>query len=232
MRWRSALLLLCALPAHALTLVTEQYPPLNFSSDGGMTITGQATDILREALANTGIQASFALHPWRHAYKIALDSPDTCVFTTARTADREKLFKWVGPLSSSSWTLYALADSPIQAQSLDDLKRYVIGGYQNDAKSLYIKSLGFRVDMANSEQQSLKKLIAGRVDLWVSTTHSVAWNARNLGIQLKAVYTLKEIFGYAACNPSVPDADIKRLNAALDLMRADGRFERLAAPYR
>ena len=56
--------------------------------------------------------------------------------------------------------------------------------------------------------------------------------ARALGVKLKPVYTLKEVFGYAACNLAVPDADIKRLGDALQRMRADGSHDRLLAPYR
>ncbi len=232
MQWWLIPFLAFALPAQALTLVTENYPPNNFSTDDGKTITGQATDVLREAIARAGMSATIALHPWRNAYKIAQETPDTCVYTTVRTEEREKQFKWVGPLVSAHWTLYALADSPIKANSLNELKRYVIGGYQRDAKSIHMQSLGFTVDDANTEQQSLKKLMSGRVDLWVSSTNSAPWNARALGIKLKPVYTLKEVFGYAACNLAVPDADIKRLNDALQRMRADGTHDRLLAPYR
>ena len=232
MRSWPVLLLACALPAQALTLLTEEYPPLNFSTDGGQTVVGLSTDVLREALGRAGMPASFALHPWRNAYRMAQETPDTCVYTTVRTEAREKQFKWVGPLASTHWTLYALADSPIKGNSLNELKRYVVGGYQHDAKSLYMQSLGFRVDEANTEQQSLKKLAARRVDLWVSSTNSAPWNARALGVKIKPVYTLKEVFGYAACNPAVPDADIDRLNATLRQMRSDGTYERLSAPYR
>ena len=232
MHWWLAAFLFFALPAHALTLVTEDYPPNNYSTDGGKTITGISTDVLREMLRRTGMSANFELYPWRNAYKMAHDTPDTCVYTTVRTPEREKEFKWIGPLVSAHWTLYALADSPIQPGSLDEFKRYVIGGYQRDAKSLHMQSLGFSVDEANTELESLKKLIAGRVDLWVASTNSGPWNARVLGVKLKPVHTLKEIFGYAACNHAVPDADIQRLNTALQRMRADGSYERLLAPYR
>ena len=218
--------------ASALTLVTEDYPPLNFTTDGGQTITGSATDVMREILRRTGIPATISLRPWRLAYKLAQDNPETCVFTTVRTEARESLFKWIGPLATSHWTLYALADNPISARTLNDLKPYAIGGYQSDAKALHMKALGFKIDEANTELQSLKKLQAGRVDLWIASTNSGPWNARALGIRIKPVFTLKEAHGYAACNRAVPSADIARMNAALQAMRADGTYERLMQAYK
>ena len=232
MRCLLVLLLTCALPVQALTLVTEDYPPMNFTRDGGQSITGLSTEVMREILQRTGIAATFSIHPWRMAYRMALENEDTCVYTTVRTEAREALFKWVGPLAAAHWTLYALADSPIRAKTLADLKPYIVGGYQHDAKSIYMQSLGFRVDEANTEQQSLKKLQSGRIDLWVASTNSGPWSARALDIKIRPIYTLKEVNGYAACNLAVPDLVIERMNAALKGMQRDGSYERLTAPYK
>ena len=232
-RLLAMLALVCAPHAGALTLLTEDFPPLNYSTDGGQTVVGASTDLLREALRRTGTRASIELHPWRYAYKQALDAKDTCAFSTSRTEARESLFKWVGPLSQSQWMLYARADSPIRPMdSLEALKAYVVGGYQGDARTLYLKEQGVTVDEAQTEQQSLKKLEARRVDLWSATSNSGPWNAKQLGIAIKPIIAYREgQASYAACNLSVPDELIARLNAALSAMRADGTTERLIAPY-
>ena len=47
--------------------------------------------------------------PWARAYTYGLEKPQHCVFSTSRTAEREALFKWVGPVSQIDWVLYALA---------------------------------------------------------------------------------------------------------------------------
>ena len=231
------LLLLAAcglpLPACALNLVTEDFPPLSFTLDGGQTVIGASADLLREALRRTGIPGAIALHTWRQAYKMALDDKNTCVFSTSRTDAREALFKWIGPLSEGKWILYARADSTIApARSLDELKSYVIGGYQSDARTLYLKDKGLVVDEAYTEQQSLKKLEAHRVDLWSATSNSGPWHAKQLGVAIKPIIVFREgQASYAACNPGVPDEIVARLNSALQQMRADGTFQRLVDSY-
>ena len=232
-RLLAMLAVVCAPHASALTLLAEDFPPLNYSNDGGQTVIGASTDLLREALHRSGTRASIEMHPWRYAYKQALEAKDTCVFSTSRTETREPLFKWVGPLSQSQWVLYARADSPIRpTDSLATLKSYVVGGYQGDARTLYLKEQGFTVDEAQTEQQSLKKLEARRVDLWSATSNSGPWNAKQLGIAIKPIIAYREgQASYAACNLSVPDELIARLNAALSAMRADGTQKRLQDPY-
>ena len=117
MRPLSVLLLLFALPAQALTLLTEDFPPLSYSPDGGETVVGISVDLLREALARTETPATIALMPWRNAYKRALDDADTCVFSASRTPEREPLFKWIGPLSDGKWVLFARADDRVAPRS-------------------------------------------------------------------------------------------------------------------
>lgn len=228
-----AAMLLTVPPSAALNLATEDFPPLSFSVDGGETVTGASTDLMREVLRRTNIPAHITIYPWRYAYKQALEDKETCVYSTSRTEAREALFKWVGPLSEGQWVLYARADSHIApARSLEELRAYVIGGYQGDARAAYLKAHGFKVDEANTEPQSLKKLESRRVDLWAATSNSGPWNARKLGIAIKPIIVFRDgQASYAACNPGVPDELIARMNAALRAMHADGSFARIVEAY-
>lgn len=218
-------------PATALTLATEEFPPLNFTLEHGQHIVGSATDLLREILRRTEIQATFVMLPWRNAYRMAQENPDTCVFSTARTPEREKLFQWVGPLAIGQWAFYSTPQRSIVAQSLDDLRPYVVGSYQSDARAAFLKTNGFQVDEAHAEEQNLKKLAAGKIDLWLSTTNAGPWLAHKHGIPIKQVFTLFNSTSYAACHLKMPSLQIDRMNAALRNMYADGTVERLLKPY-
>ncbi len=56
--WLLTIVFLVPFSVGAITLTTEEYPPLNFSTDGGKTITGSSADIMREALKRTHIQGT------------------------------------------------------------------------------------------------------------------------------------------------------------------------------
>ena len=85
-----------------IELLTENFPPYNMAADGknfarNENIRGIATDIIREMFQRAGVDYSMTLRfPWERIYKMALETPGYGVFVTARLAEREELFKWVG----------------------------------------------------------------------------------------------------------------------------------------
>lgn len=231
MKWLFAVLSLVSVQAGALTLTTEEYPPFNFSKDEGKTITGSSTDVMNEVLKRTGNKATITLYPWERAYKSAQDDKDTCVYSTTRTEAREKLFKWVGPLVVDQWVLFAKPDSTITAKSLDDVKKYTIGGYQGDAVGIFLKGKGLNVSETMKDEQNAKKLEAGRIDLWATSVVSGPLLAKAAGVKLKPIFTFKEIEMYAACNPAMPDADIAKMNDAIKAIKADGTLDKIMKAY-
>jgi len=231
MKWLVAMLSLISVQAGALTLTTEDYPPFNFSTDGGKTMTGSATDVMKEVLKRTGINATITLYPWERAYKSAQEDKDTCVYSATRTEAREKLFKWVGPLAADSWVLYAKADSSISAKTLDDVKQYSIGGYQGDAKAIFLKTKGLKVDETMKDEQNVKKLDAGRIDLWAASSSVGPWVAKNVGVKIKPIVTFQDVQLYAACNLAMPDADIAKMNEAIKAIKADGTLDKFMKAY-
>lgn len=229
MKLIASLLAVISFPALALTFTTEDTPPYNFQKGGA--ITGSATDILNEMMKRTGIKAGISVYPWERAYKMGLEDKDTCVYSTTRTEPREKLFKWVGPLTDNNWVMFAKADSKISAKSLADVKQYKIGGYQGDALSVYLKGEGYKVDEAMHDEQNVKKLEAGRIEVWGSSSRGGPWLAKQAGVKIKPLFTFKETQMYLACNKSVSDDQIARMNDAIKAMRADGSTDKIFKKY-
>ena len=85
-----------AVPARSLQFYTEEYPPLNYSRDGRPV--GLAVDLVRELFERTGDHGRISVVPWARGYQAAQLEPNTALFVTMRTAERERLFKWVGPV--------------------------------------------------------------------------------------------------------------------------------------
>ena len=89
-----ALLLGASLRATAgqpLMFITEAYPPYNFSDDN--ILRGIAVDLLVIASLNTEQpvqRGQIRLMPWARAYRTALHTPNSVLFATTRTAERER----------------------------------------------------------------------------------------------------------------------------------------------
>ena len=229
----AAFLALAAWPlqAAALILTTEESPPYNMQE--GAKVIGIATDKVRELMARAGQEHRIDLLPWKRAYDLALNQADTCVYSTTRTAERESLFKWVGPVAASEWVMFARADRRFDLKSLDDARSLRIGTYNGDVRDAYLRSRGFQVDTATDDVTNPKKLMASRIDLWASGRFEGQAILKQNGwaTQVVPVLAFNRADLYLACNRSVPDALIDRLNATLATMGRDGTTKAVERRY-
>ncbi|MFC4161040.1 substrate-binding periplasmic protein [Chitinimonas lacunae] len=232
---KSFLLALALLsPAYGETLIatTENYPPFNMSLDGGQTIIGISTELLRELSRRTRIEFDIGLYPWSRAYRMAITRDETCVYSTTRTPERESNFKWVGPLVSNDWVLYTRADNKVTLNRIEDARPYLLGAYQDDAVSNYLHDYGYRVEDAIADNLNARKLALGRIDFWATGRLLGAYLAQqeNLG-PFRLALSFHQTEMYLACNPGVGDEVVERLNQALAEMRQDGSVERIHSKY-
>jgi polar amino acid transport system substrate-binding protein len=223
----AVLLFAVAVSAHAregprLAITTELSPPSAMLVDG--KLTGFATEKLKTVMQRSSIQASFAHYPWKRAYVMASTQPDTCVYSTTRLPEREKLFKWVGPTHENDWTLFAMADRHLKLASIDAARSMRIGTYSGDVRSEFLIARGFTVDAVQNGEVNPMKLSLGRIDLWASSLRvgTAAIARAGLTGKIVPVLTFKRTELYLACNHGVPDSLIHAMNASLQAMNKDG----------
>jgi polar amino acid transport system substrate-binding protein len=195
-------------------------------------VGGLSTIMVREMFRRTGIPFVIDLQPWARAYKTAQSEENTCVYSTTRTPARENQFKWVGPLLQNVWALYAGPHSPAHVQSLEQVRPYIIGGYNGDAVAQYLIGQGLHVELSPSDDLNPRKLLAGHIDYWATSIYRFNYLLKhNDTTALTKVLEFNSVMLYLACNPKVPDAKIARLNAAIDAMHKDGFSERERRRY-
>ncbi len=210
----------------ALTLLTEEYPPYNYTENG--EIVGSATDLVREAMDAASISYTIEVQPWARAFSLAQKTPDTCVFTTNITEKRRPMFKWVSPLLSNQMILVARADNPMSLSTLEDARAYSIGTYTSDVTETFMTDAGMNIVSTPKEELNIKKLKAGRIDLWVTFRERL--NLLN-DPELVEVLLLEETSAGIACNLAVDDATISSLQQALDALIASGRAAEINQKY-
>ena len=218
--------------ATQLTIATEDYAPYHMITKHG-EVTGFVTDKVREMLARAHVRGSIMLLPWKRAYLSALQNPDHCVFSTTRTAEREKLFEWVGPIAYSEWVFFALTENHITIPQLEDARDYTIGTYNGDARDAFLRGQGLKVDTALDDRLNLKKLLNGRIALWASDKYTVSRliHQRRLDQRIVPAGTFNRVDLFLACHPGTPTAVMERLRRALAGMNQDGTTARLERRY-
>lgn len=225
-------------PDTDLVLLTENFPPYNMAKNGknfaqGENINGIATDIVREMFQRAGLTYSLTLRfPWERVYKLALENPGYGAFVMARLRDREKLFKWVGPIGPDDWILLAKADSKITLDTLEDARKYRIGAYKGDAIAETLAKQGLKPIVVLRDQDNAKKLVNGQIDLWATGDPAGRYLARQEGVSgLKTVLRFNSAELYLALNKDVPDDVVAKLQAALDQLRKEGVVDEIMGRY-
>ncbi len=216
-----------------LYLTTEQLPPLNMSDDNGKTVRGIATERLQELMRRAGVDYKLELMAWNRAFEMAKRQPDTCVFSTARTPERESLFKWMGPIAKGEWVMFGTAEKLGKISTMERIKGSRIGGYLGDAAAHYLEGMGYPVVESYSDDVTLKNLLAGRLDYWVSSrsaAYAIISDAHAEG-RVVPLFHVKDVDYFLACNTQVSDEVLNSLRAALKQMIGDGSFERVESKY-
>jgi polar amino acid transport system substrate-binding protein len=216
-----------------LLLTTEQSPPLNLLDDDGKTVRGLVADKIEEMMRRSHINYKIEMYAWNRALELARHQDNTCVFSTTRTAERETWFKWVGPVASGEWLLLGSPDKLGKITKLDQLKDARIGGYLGNAPARFLNDNGYQVVLSNSDDITVKNLILGHLDYWVSSKRAalllIAKN--NADGRVVPLFSFRTIQYYLACNPNTEDQLIRHLRVALAAIIADGTSEKIEAKY-
>ncbi|MDD5398813.1 MAG: transporter substrate-binding domain-containing protein [Dehalococcoidia bacterium] len=213
----------CAAPDGKLRIITEDYPPYNFADERG-NITGQSTEIVRSLMSKTGTDTAIELMPWSKGYEIVQSQPNTMIYSTGRMPFREEMFKWVGPIGFADQWFYAKRGSNILISSLDDAKKVKsIAVYKDDTNQLFLMEKGFtNLDVSENDAQCIKKLMDGKVDLWLGPSQGLAFITYEAGVnpaEIEPVSYVRRTEWYIAFNRQTPDATIEAWQKALDDMK-------------
>ncbi len=235
----SSVIAIHAEPLPQFTIMTEDWEPYNFSKDDNTK--GISTDILvlmLERLGSTQGRKDIKILPWARAYKTIQEIPNTILFTTTRTAERENLFKWVGPIFELEFNLYALKSKNIKINSFEDVRKYKIGTLRGDVvEDLLVKNAGMQLsdfDQVGTNIQNTKKLSIGRIDLAAQTKDTTINTCKEAGLNpddFEPVFVLDKKSMYYAFHKETSDAVIAAFQKAFDDLVKEGKVSEIFRGY-
>ena len=212
-----------------LLVFTEESPPLNYTKDG--KLDGQAVEIVKEIMKRIGKEYKITVAPWARGYNDLLSKDNVVLFSTTRTDEREKLFKWVGPVGINQWRFYAKKGSGIKINSLEDAKKVkAIGTYIDDVREKFLINEGFQnLESVSENHLNVKKLTTKRINLWISGigADDVCKKAGIDPKEIESVFVVKEMKLYIAFSLSIKDEVIKEWKDAYDSIKTDGTLKKI-----
>lgn len=240
-----ALVVLCLLQLQSMAVASDltAAPLIVLTEDGGPgnrvengRPTGYNVEVVREILRRVKHLDNIEIVPWARGFMLLKEKPNVALFSTARTTERESMFKWVGPTSINSWVLYKKTSNPLQINNLEEARKVgSIGVRRDDVRHAYLLEKGFtNVSPVNLEIQNPQKLLLGRIDLWMTSNLNFIAKSNEAGISMSEftkVLDLQQSYLYVALSKETPDETVTKWQSALDAMKKDGTYKDLMASH-
>ena len=216
-----------------IPLVTGEWPPYTGKSVEG---EGVVVEIVRAVFQRMGRQPHIEFYPWKRCEAYVQHGLAWATFPYAITAQRLANFRFSDPIIEGKevWFYYGEKMKSVKYEDLTDLRPYKIGAVSGYWYGDSFREAGLSVDETSEDIAGLRKLRAGRIDLfpmnelagiWLINTvfahdqHSFGMLTKPLGLNRNALMVSK----------SYPDSDalLEDFNSALRTVREDGTDERI-----
>jgi len=204
-----------------LSVITEQFPPLNYEQNG--QLTGSSSEILKLMYQQLKIEMpEIEVLPWTRAYKLAQSSDAVLLYTLSRTVAREDMFQWVGHTHSSRTIVVTYAGSGVTSfdPTVDELDRIV--AVRSDASFYALDEHQYpedKIDLVDSIVDQYRMLLEQRVKLASVSEASflkILETEAYKDFKYETLFVLKQNQGYFGFSKSVDKRVIERMQNALD----------------
>lgn len=220
-----------------LFFVTEDDPPLSFEKNGQQY--GLMIDIVQEINKRLGNPEKLRINilPWARAYRQAQTQSKMVLFNTVRTRDRNKFFKWVGPVIKVNSSIYLRKDSNIKIDSIAAIKNLssitVVRNWY--MQSMLKKNLKLtNIHVVSTPRQMIRMLLRHRTDAIIGEDITLPYQLNLLGSNADKIIKAKTFayhYGYIAFSLDVRDDVVATWQAKLGEMKRDGTLARIHSKW-
>lgn len=196
--------------------------------------------MVKEALALHGHDATIRWFPLKRAFAMVEEGAADLSLGWLKTPEREKAVLFSdAPVARSPVVIFHRRDKAFDWETLDDLKGLRIGdrlGNVNGGKAyLAAEKAGvISVERVPTDEQNLKKLLKGRIDVIVGAESMIKGVLRDRFLPQErskiAMHPrpLHVVYGYAVFNRQLSPHLIRAFNDGIRQLRENGRFDQLS----
>ncbi len=224
-------------PIEKLSFYTEEYPPYNMTQNG--ELTGIAVDMLTAILERADTETTVSdvkVTPWARGYATAQREPNTVLFSTTRTPQREDKFDWVGPIAATKIGVIGKTSVPAidGVGDLADAKTVTI---RDDVAEQLLVKKGLSKDAIHSvaSQESIVNLLTrGRVDYWAYETNVARYILKQHDVAadtFETKHVLQEANLYYAFHPDTDPDAIAAFRKAFEAVKGSDTYQAILDRY-
>lgn len=218
-------------------IMTENYPPYSYKENEKLLgISSEILGLLLDKLDANKTLEDVKVMPWEKVYLETQRVPHTMVFSMSRIQEREKLFKWVGPIIESNIAFIAKFSLDVNLNNLSS-SRYKIGVVKGDVGRSLLEKRQYNskfISESNEIKNVIDQLAKDRVDLIVYDTNVFFWTVKNMGgnpEDYKIVSSLDKVDLYFAFNVHTPQEMIDNLNDTMKKIKETNNYKKILKKY-
>jgi len=226
-----------------IILVTEHLPPYQIV-DSNSSVTGFATEVVKEVMKRSNITYDLYGYPWVRTYNLALKKSNHCIYSIARIPSREKYFTWIGTITEKNnaviWALKSNKNAR-NIKTLNDLKNYTTAVNKDDVTHTGMLNIGLseKVNLyVLHHNKSLINLLVTRpeIDFIVADDITIPHRAKWAGVSMNLLQRVIEVKSlplnfYLACNIDTDESIISKLTKNLAAVHHDGTYKKILAKW-
>ncbi|CAM4033458.1 substrate-binding periplasmic protein [Shewanella aquimarina] len=216
--------------AAPLRMLTEEWAPMSYQEQG--LPMGYGVSLVRRLASELGEEANIEVLPWARAFAIAEGQANVLLFATSRNEQRSRNFDFVGPIATTSISIYAKAEDRVTPTSVAELDALgSVGVYRGSlGESILMRQGVEHLTVASFPQQSARQLQHDRIRFWCQADLAVArlLDEVNMGLdEVHPVLELAQVDLYLAFSKGTDPERVLRWHDALAKLQASGEMARL-----
>lgn len=220
-----------------IIMLSDPWVPWVEGKEGETAQKGIAVDIVKEILKRAEVPVELKLYPWKRCLHYAQKGSVDGLFFLSKNMERETYLIFTEPFVVSSYIIYYSSErkAPFKWKKWGDLKAYRIGTCDDynygDNFINASKEYNYKIDPAHTDLLSIKKLIAGRVDIIIlnrSTADSIIDNNPEFkGKIISAEKPLDTASYYMAFSKKSKNLELlPGINEIIEEMKTDGTIDK------
>lgn len=224
-------------PAAEILLVTGEFPPFTGESlEGG----GISTEIVTAVFAEMGVAARVEFYPWERAENMVQNGEAWAAFPYVPTEERQARFFISEPLSYARTMWFYHGDPPadVSGDDLAALAPYRIGVSLGYWYISMLEGANLTLDEGSDDIANLRKLQAGRVDLFPVHEYIARWLIQNEFPDDAAAFQMLDVPLDVSPDGLIVSRDypnteslLAQFNTALATIQANGTYQAIFDSY-
>jgi polar amino acid transport system substrate-binding protein len=215
-----------------IQIMTVIEPPASYLDSHGK-LCGYATDLVQALQSLVQDRGDIHVMPESRALLMASRQPNLLLFGFSRTEEREQKYHWIMPLLRKSWVIYVHKDSPLQINTLDELRELEsIGVVRGDVREEWLKVQGFtNLHSSTSHAQNLARLRSGRLTAIAYEPQGMQYLLKETGQQLdefKAVLHFHSSEVWLLMSRQTKSSEVQRWQNAAEQLKLSGQQQAIA----